>query len=161
MNADMKVKREFAVHTSPVGRIFDQTKKKKKRSSPHGINFPQLLDLHHALDLRGVERIDQSLPPGDLKMRLAVGKGCGDRGRIGEAAILVKAVYRPSPGVLPNVVVGELGGSPKERSEKGKNLGSGGHSRCACHGGSNPFFFFFFLCCSSASGDGLMMDDNG
>lgn len=81
-------------------------------------------DLHEALDLGSVERINNGLPFGDLELRPGVGDGGGDRRRIRELLVVAKPCDASPLNVLPDVVIRELGGSSKKRSEERENFTS-------------------------------------
>lgn len=80
------------------------------------------LDVHDALDLGGIELVDDDLPASNLELRLSVGKGGGDDGGIGEAPVVAEGVDGPALGVLSDVVVAEFARRPQQRPEEREDL---------------------------------------
>lgn len=81
-------------------------------------------DLNDALDFGGVEGVDDDLPLSDLQLGLGVGDGGGDRGGVGEILAVSEGGDGSSLGVLPDIVVRELGGGSEERAEEGQYFAS-------------------------------------
>ena len=88
------------------------------------------VDIHDALDVGGVEAVDDGLPPGDLELRLAVGERGGRGGRVRQGPVLAEGVGGAALGVLPDVVVAELARRPQQRPEEREDLCS---ARCRRH----------------------------
>lgn len=79
------------------------------------------MNLHDALELGRVERVNHSLSTSDLKLRLAI---CERRTRVGNVSILTKRVDGSAFRVLSDVVVCEFPSHPEKGAVELEHLRS-------------------------------------